>query len=195
LRACDYYPVFEKPKIVYPDIGKEARFVIDTDGYFGSNTTYCIAREDWYLLGILNSKSSFEYMKSTSTVLGDENKGGRLRFFGQFLETLPIPDARQSERQAVANLARQAQSLHAQRRARVEQFLRQIGLDPAQSSSRNPLESPWTLTEEEFSRRVRSTGLIPCYQSAREETAALSAQIVRVEAEIDERVKALYGVG
>ena len=194
LRACDYYPVFEKPKIVYPDIGKEARFVIDTDGYFGSNTTYCIAREDWYLLGILNSKSSFEYMKSTSTVLGDENKGGRLRFFGQFLETLPIPDAPQSERQAVANLARQAQSLHAQRRARVEQFLRQIGLDPAQSSSRNPLESPWTLTEEEFTRRV-GRDFISSYRATREETAALSAQIVRVEAEIDERVKALYGVG
>jgi hypothetical protein len=35
---------------------------------------------------------------------------------------------------------------------------------------------------------------IPSYRAAREETAALSAHIARVEAEIDERVKELYGV-
>jgi hypothetical protein len=192
--TVDYYAVFEKPKIVYPDIGKEARFVIDDSKFFVEATAFTIPAEDYYLLGILNSSPVFEYIRNFASVLGDEGKGGRVRFKTLYMEKLPIPDARQSERQAVANLARQAQSLHAQRRARVEQFLRQIGLDPAQSSSRNPLESPWTLTEEEFSRRVRSTGLIPCYQSAREETAALSAQIVRVEVEIDERVKALYGV-
>jgi hypothetical protein len=33
------------------------------------------------------------------------------------------------------------------------------------------------------------------YKSAREETLSLTEEIVRVEKEIDERVKALYGLG
>lgn len=69
----------------------------------------------------------------------------------------------------------------------------EIGLEPAESTSRNPLESPWALGEEEFKRRCTSE-LIPRYRSAREETMSLTEQAVKVEKEIDERVKALYGV-
>lgn len=194
LRPCDYYNLFEKPKIIYPDIGKETRFVIDEKGYFSNNTTYFIPSNNWYLIGVLNSKYSFEYMKGTSSVLGDENKGGRLRFFGQFLETLPIPDAPQSERKAIAKLAEEAQFLHTQRRKRVEKFLHAIGVDPAESTSRNPLEQPWSLTAEQFTRRV-GLDMMKAFKSAQEETMSVTEEIVRVEKEIDERVKALYGIG
>jgi hypothetical protein len=91
----------------------------------------------------------------------------------------------------VAKLAKQAQSLHTQRRKRVEKFLREIGVEPAQSTSRNPLESPWALGEEEFSRRSK---LISTYRNAREETLSLTEAAVKVEKEIDERVKSLYGL-
>lgn len=201
LRACDYYAAFEQPKIIYPDIGKEPRFYLDEAGYFSNNTSYFIGLNDWFLLAILNSQLAFDFMKSTASVLGDENKGGRVRFFGQFAETLPIPDASSDERQALARLAEQSQALHMQRRARVERFLREIGLDPARSTSRNPLEQPWRLTPEEFARRVaqvsdrrKGQAESPSYQAAREETAALTEEIEKIEKEIDERVKGLYGL-
>ena len=76
---------------------------------------------------------------------------------------------------------------------RVEKFLREIGVEPAQSTSRNPLESPWALGEDEFVRRVGRDGL-KAFKSAREETLSVTEEAVRVEGEIDERVKALYGV-
>lgn len=76
---------------------------------------------------------------------------------------------------------------------RVEKFLREIGVEPAQSTSRNPLESPWALGEEEFLRRVGRDGL-KAFKSAREETVSVTEEAGRVESEIDERVKALYGV-
>ncbi len=76
---------------------------------------------------------------------------------------------------------------------RVEKFLREIGLVPAESTSRNPLESPWLLGEEEFVRRAGRDGL-KAYKSAREETLSLTGEVVLVEKEIDERVKALYGL-
>jgi hypothetical protein len=55
--------------------------------------------------------------------------------------------------------------------------------------------------EEEFKRRMRKTSEVSetsevwkAYQSAREETMSLTEESGRVEAEIDERVKSLYGV-
>lgn len=76
---------------------------------------------------------------------------------------------------------------------RVEKFLREIGLEPVQSTSRNPLESPWSLGEDEFIRRVGRDGL-KAFKSAREETMSMTEEAVRVEREIDERVIVLYGV-
>ncbi len=195
--TIDYYAAFEQPKIIYPDIGKEARFYLDENGYFSNNTSYFIGLSDWFLLGILNTQVAFEYMKATASVLGDENKGGRARFFGQFIENLPIPEAPPAEREAIAALAQQAQHLHMQRRARVEQFLRAIGIDPARSSSRNPLEQPWALGEEEFLRRTKTLKVsetFRVYKEAREETLSLTEEALKVEREIDERVKGLYGL-
>ncbi len=194
LRPCTYYEVFSKPKIIYPDIAKEIRFVIDQQGYFSSNTTYFIPRADWYLLGVLNSKSVEGYFREISA----EIRGGYMRFFGQYLETLPIPDAPGTERKSIAQLAQQTQTLHTQRRQHVEQFLRDLGLAPADSNSRNPLEQPWTLEPEEFQRRAKKLGHreppLSLYAAARDETATLTAKTTRIEREIDERVAALYGV-
>jgi type I restriction-modification system DNA methylase subunit len=184
---------FNHPKIVYPDIGKETRFVMDLDGYYVLNTAYALRTSDYYILGVLNSSFCWNYVKNISAVLGNENEGGRVRFIYQYLEKLPIPDAEPRERDEVRRLAKQAQNLHMQRRKHVEKFLRDIGIEPAESTSRNPLESPWLLSEEDFTRRARGQS-VRIYKSAREETMSLTEEIVEVEKEIDERVKALYGL-
>ncbi|MCX6841287.1 MAG: Eco57I restriction-modification methylase domain-containing protein [candidate division WOR-3 bacterium] len=90
MRACDYYDKFAAPKIVYPDIAKESRVAFDTDGLFVTNTVYFIPVADLYLLGILNSKLMFNYYKRIAAVLGDPDKGGRLRWFRQDVLRLPI---------------------------------------------------------------------------------------------------------
>ncbi len=68
-----------------------------------------------------------------------------------------------------------------------------IGINPAESTSRNPLESPWSLSEEDFTRRV-GRDYLKAYKSAREETMSVTEEVVRVEKDIDERVKSLYGI-
>jgi hypothetical protein len=90
LRACDYYDEFEKPKIVYPDIAKESRIAFDTSGLYLANTIYFIPSDDLYLLAILNSKLIFSFFKRAASVLGDPDKGGRLRWFRQDVLKLPI---------------------------------------------------------------------------------------------------------
>lgn len=90
LRPCDYYFEFEKPKIIYPDISKASRLTLDRDGFFCSNTCYFIPKDDPFLLGILNSKLIFFYYKRFAAVLGDADKGGRMRWFTQDVLQLPI---------------------------------------------------------------------------------------------------------
>lgn len=189
LRSCTYYSFFEKPKILYPDIAKELRFAMDTHGYFSSNTTYFIPRDDWFLLAVLNSSSVGNYFHEISSSI----RGGYMRFFGQYMETLPIPEAPTAERKTVAELARQTHELNANRRKRVGKFLRAIEIDPAESRSRNPLEQPWALAAEEFTRRARNQSMKK-FTDTRDETLALTEQIAKIEREIDERVAALYGV-
>lgn len=188
-----YTRLFDKPKIMYPEIGKHSRFVMDAHGYFCNNKVFALSGADWYLLGVLNSASAFDYLKGTCSVLGDEMKGGRLEFRTIYMEKLPIPDAPTNERETVARLARNAQSLHTTRRRCVEQFLYDAGTSPVTSSSRNPLEQPWTINVQEFARRAPRADP-EVFRRAHEETAELTERILKLEREIDERVSALYGL-
>nr|WP_320161698.1 N-6 DNA methylase [uncultured Methanoregula sp.] len=88
--SVDYFEEFEKPKIIYPDIAKESRMTFDTTGLYVGNTGYIIPKNDLYLLGVLNSKLIFNYYKRIATVIGDPDKGGRLRWFSQDVVKIPI---------------------------------------------------------------------------------------------------------
>jgi hypothetical protein len=90
LRACKYYSEFEKSKIIYPDMAKASRFCYDETGMYTNNTSYFIPTNDLFLLGILNSDLIFWYFQQIATVLGDAEKGGRLRFFTQDVQNIPI---------------------------------------------------------------------------------------------------------
>jgi hypothetical protein len=106
LRACDYYDAFDKPKIVYPDIAKESRITFDEKGTVVGNTAYFIPVNDLYLLGLLNSRLIFLYFKRNAAVLGDADKGGRLRWFTQDVVKIPIRPITASLSADVASHAR-----------------------------------------------------------------------------------------
>ena len=59
LRTCEYYEEFEKPKIIYPNICKKPEFTLDHNELFTNQKCFIIPNSDKYLLGILNSSTSF----------------------------------------------------------------------------------------------------------------------------------------
>jgi hypothetical protein len=192
--------LFDKPKILIPAFAADARFAKDNGEFFSLNPAYFIPVDDDYLLAVLNSQVGFSLLMELCSVLGDQDARGRAVLRAVYFKKLPIPDAPQNERKAVAKLSVQAQKLHTQRRKRVEKFLREIGIEPAESTSRNPLEKVWSLTAEEFTRRTKTSEVLEtsevwkAYKSAREETISTTEEIAHVEKEIDERVKSLYGL-
>jgi hypothetical protein len=58
---------------------------------YPDTTLFVISLGDLYLLGILNSKAIWFYLKHSCSVLGDPNNGGRLRLKRIFVKMLPVP--------------------------------------------------------------------------------------------------------
>jgi|AntDeeMinimDraft_5_1070356.scaffolds.fasta_scaffold01638_2 type II restriction/modification system DNA methylase subunit YeeA len=92
LRPCDYYDVFDSPKLIYPEISMSPRFTIDFEGYYPNNKCFVTQTDDTYLLTLLNSTLLFEIAKLYVSVLGDEDAGGRLELRTVHVERLPIAD-------------------------------------------------------------------------------------------------------
>ena len=90
LRACTYYDAFERPKLVWPEIAKESRFAYDQDSLFFNKTCFICPVDDKYLLGLLNSKVVWFFLKNTCSVLGDVDKGGRLLQQKIYIDQVPI---------------------------------------------------------------------------------------------------------
>ena len=100
LRSCDYYDAFDQPKVMFPDIAKGLRFALDDNQTYSNNTTYFTPMSDLYMLGVLNSSVIEDFYIELSAQV----RGGYLRFFTQYVEQIPIPDAPAADREAIADL-------------------------------------------------------------------------------------------
>ena len=86
LRACAYYPEFEKEKVVWSDIATEPTFSWLKSGVYFNNTVYMICNVKKSLLGELNSSIVNWYFPIIASDLGE---GGN-RYFKQFVEIVPL---------------------------------------------------------------------------------------------------------
>ena len=102
----------------WPFPAKECQTCMDSEGRFIQNTAFALAVEDFFHLGVPNASVVWALLQDACAASGDATAGGRIRFLPQYLQSLPIPDAKSTDRDAVAALAREAQKLHGQRRAR-----------------------------------------------------------------------------
>ncbi len=210
LRSCDYWDAFDGPKIVWPDISKLPRFSIDTTGRYMGNTGYFIPTGDAYLLGILSSWSTWFFISKTSQPLRLRGDRWQYRLFTQSMEHVPIPDASEPDRDAVAELARKCGAIGQERYAvemLVRRRLRQTfdktsvlpfnqkakawwehGLIPLGDAIKqsfklpaNPLKSPRVADEWE-----------PYLGEKRADHARLTRLLADTEAELNDRVYRLF---
>lgn len=91
LRTCDYYDLFNRPKIIFPDIASECRFAIDTEGYLIPDGAFMLPIADYFILGLLNSCIGRFYFKVRCNSIGSSKYGGRLRFKKTYVKDFPIP--------------------------------------------------------------------------------------------------------
>jgi TaqI-like C-terminal specificity domain len=85
-----YFRTFEATKIIFPDITKGPRFVLDSGGHYLANTAYCLGTDDLYLLGILNSRLFWFAISHISIPFGVRAGQYRYRLIYQYMEKVPI---------------------------------------------------------------------------------------------------------
>lgn len=87
LRSCAYYSEMQMPKIVYPRINNQGNFYFDAKGeVFLLDNNFFISSDSIGLLGLLNSKLVFYYLKNVCTTL----QGGFYDFRRDKISTIPI---------------------------------------------------------------------------------------------------------
>lgn len=88
--TISYYKDFEKEKIVYQEICKEASYALDEHKIFVNNTGYIMTSEKYnlkVLLSILNSKLGWWFFTKHNMILGSSG----VRMLAMYIEKFPAP--------------------------------------------------------------------------------------------------------
>ena len=98
LRACAYYSEFDKEKIVWQEMAKEGKFLIDRNKFYSLDTTRLLTGKSLtYLLGILNSGLFLFAFKNYYAGGHLGSKG--IRFKSEFMKNFPIPPITEENQQ------------------------------------------------------------------------------------------------
>lgn len=104
----EYLDAFNKPKIIFADIGKHLKACFDESGLVCGNTAYIIPEASEALLAVLLSKVVDWYSRMTFQGLGDPWAGGRLRYIHQNMAHIPIPEINDEQIEKLETLGRNA---------------------------------------------------------------------------------------
>jgi len=209
-----YWEEFSKPKILWPDITNRPRFVIDRTGLFFGDTSFTIPEDDYYLLAVLASWAAWFFLSKTAQPLRLRSDRWQYRLKAQYMEQVPIPDADSGDREAIGNLAEGCCDLSA-RRYGLQQKVRDrlfktFGEDTKGSrlgKLNTKAQSWWELTPNALGTALKSSFKLPAspfrnprvadewepyLEEKRTEVESLSGQLADAEAQLNDRVFALF---
>ena len=197
LRACDYYDLFAKPKIMYQAFQVKPCFIYDEQGFYSNNSMWFIPTDSTALLAILNSRMGWWLITKYCSQI---QNGYQLiwKYFGQ----IPIPDVK--ENHSLASLADQMLSLHAQLQEKRSRFLRRLSENLQDVKITSAFEAFDKMTFPAFAAELKKQKIHlslaqqdeweDYFTSRKKECQELNAQIAATDAEIDNRVFDLYGL-
>ena len=114
LRACAYYPEFEKEKVVYPNMTKFLPFVYDLRGFYTNQKCFIITRGNYlkYFTGYFNSKIAEYWIRENCPLLG----GGGRELSKVFFENIPIPPVTEVNQHLAAKIEDRVERIMAAKR-------------------------------------------------------------------------------
>lgn len=151
LRSCDYYAVFDAPKIIHTDIAWRPQFAFSESPMYFLNTCYVWPTADLYVLGVLNSPLMWAYLWRNA----QHGKDEALRLFGTFMASLPVaeptPESRAETEDKVAALLTCTNDVRTQTRELLNWLRHEFAVEkPGQQ-----LEDFARLTGDAFAAEVR----------------------------------------
>jgi type I restriction-modification system DNA methylase subunit len=199
-----YHASFHAPKIMYPHFQAKPQFYFDTHGYLSNDKTYILPNTGFYELGLLQSKLYWWLI----TAMCPYVRGQYYELRVQYMETLPIPNASESQKQSIAKIAENCQTIAEQRYQKQEAVRRRIPdlCPPEREATLNTkLKNWWQLSFAEFRAEIKKIFKqdIPLAErndweqwlnSEGAEIEKLSAQLTKLEKELNDKVYALFGL-
>lgn len=88
LRNCAYYDLFEKPKIIFPNLQNSNKFSFDDTGAYINAPAVILPTNDNYVVPILNSKLVWYFLTNICVV----RSGGYIEVKPQYFEQIPLPE-------------------------------------------------------------------------------------------------------
>ncbi|MBF9151657.1 Eco57I restriction-modification methylase domain-containing protein [Novosphingobium jiangmenense] len=198
-----YLPGFEAGKIAYGHFQDSPIHSFERTGALSNNKTYFVPTDDKSLLAFLNSKLAWFCFTSRTTAV----RGGFFEATAQHMETLPIAKGTDFQRAELGSLAEAAQAAAERRYALQQAITRRIpdlAVDPANAKLTGKLKEWWNLPDfAAFQKEVEKAlkAKIPLQErndwenwitTSRAEIHGLTAEIARLEAEINAKVYALF---
>lgn len=194
--------VFDRNKLVFPEISQGPKFSIDRSRAYLNKTVFSLPTDDARLLGLLSSKLAWFFFLGEANAL----RGGSWRLLMQqvYLERFPVPPEGEYER--IADLAACLQLLSEQHRDVCSEVARRIpDLAPGSRVDKLPgvLQDWWQHDFAGFRAAVKKHFKqdIPLaersdweryLETERAKVQGLDAEIARLEAQLDREVYALF---
>ena len=198
-----YSARISQPKISYPHFSSVPLFAFERSGAFSNDKSYFCPSADPFLLALLNSNCLWFILSNIAPAV----RGGFHELRVQYVETLPIPSATEAVKTETGALATAAQAAAETRNELQQAITRRIpdlGANPASAKLTGKLKEWWTLPDfTAFQKEVEKAlkAKIPLQErndwenwitASRAEIHALTAEISRLEADINTKVYALF---
>lgn len=198
-----YSGQFGEAKVTYSRFLSSPEFWFDGRGSFINNALFAIPSSDPVLLAVLNSPICWMHLTSQSTALS----GGFSQADAEDLESQPIPSATETARTQIGELVDSVQAA-AEERYKLQQGIARripdLAADPATAKLTTKLKEWWKLPDfAAFQKEVKKSlkAEIPLKERSewedwikdtRGQINALTAEIERLEAEINSKVYELF---
>ena len=203
LRNCAYYDLFEKPKIIFPNLQNTNKFCFDSIGTFVNAPAVFLPVDSKALLCVLNSKIVWEFLKSICVI----RSGGYIEVKPQYFEQIPIPEIKnestlESKANTVIELVNDFQILA----SRFQNYISsQFSLEKLTRKIQNWHELDFADFIKELNKAIKKAGGTPLtkkdefewlelFEDNKKKAQELQTQITQTEKTIDTMVYDLYGL-
>jgi hypothetical protein len=216
LRSCAYWGIFDEAKLIWPDISKLPRFSIDKQGRYIGATGFIIPGSDYFLLGILSSWATWFLISKTCQPLRLRGDRWQYRLKKVWMAKLPIPEASETDKEAIAELAKRCNTL-GQQRYEIQEHVRQRLLSAFKEtreggdgvSLNTKAQSWWELSLNQLGDALKVSFKLlgspfknpriadewePYLAEKKQEVERLSRELVAAEDELNDRVYGLFNL-
>jgi len=213
LRNCAYYNLFEKPKIIFPNLQNSNKFCMNSEGTYVNAPAVFLPSDSLTLLSILNSKIVWEFLKSICVV----RSGGYIEVKPQYFEQIPIPEFQNEEafNDKATNVISYVNDFQELDRKFSNYFSTSLSLERLPRKLENWYKLDFGDFIKELNKAIKATNkervkedLVPiatltkldemdwmdAFNTKKKEAQELQSQITQTEAEIDQMVYELYGL-